>query len=424
MFRNLLIYILKILARITLWRYQPTIIGITGSVGKTSAKEAIFAVLKTKFNSRRNQKNYNNEIGVPLTILGEETGGRSFWRWFKVFFVSIFRIVYTPNYPRILILEMGADRIGDIFYLSSFVHCRVGVVTAVGDIPVHVEFFQSADQVAHEKAMLVRSLSQNDWAVLNFDDERVRAMAAKTKAKIFSYGFGENTQLRASHLEERLRDLNETLLSFKLDYRGNNVPIRLRGVLGSHQLYPVLAAISVGLIFKMNLVEIAQALKDYQPPPGRVRLLGGIKNSWIIDDTYNASPSATSSALDVLSKTNGRKIAILGDMLELGAFSEVAHRRIGAKAAKIADWLLTVGDKSIFIADQAKKSGLPKEKIFHFGDSGEAARFLQDLVCPGDAILIKGSQGIRMEKIVKEIMAEPQRAGELLARQDKEWLSR
>lgn len=407
-----------------LWRYRPAIIGITGSVGKTSTKEAVFMALKTKFRARRNQKNYNNEIGVPLTILGEETGGQSFWRWFRVFFVSVFRIIYTSKYPRVLILEMGADRIGDISYLVGFVRCCVGVVTAVGDIPVHVEFFQSADQVAREKATLVRSLTPSDWAVFNFDDERVRAMAGKTRAKVFSYGFGENNHLRATNLEERLDDLSDVLLSFKVDYRGNNVPIRLKGVLGSHQLYPVLAAIAVGLIFKMNLVEIAQALKNYQPPAGRVRLLKGIKDSWIIDDTYNASPSATISALEVLSKTNGRKIAVLGDMLELGAFSEEAHRQVGAKAALVADWLLAVGDKSIFIADQVQKSGLPKEKILHFEDSQEAARVLQNLICPGDVVLVKGSQSIRMEKIVKEVMAEPQLADKLLVRQEKEWLKK
>lgn len=424
MLRDLLLLALRLLAQATLWRYQPKIVGVTGSVGKTSSKEAIFTVLKNKFNVRRNQKNYNNEIGVPLTVLGQETGGQSFFHWLKVFLVGSLGIFYTKNYPEVLVLEMGADRIGDISYLVGFVPCHIGVITAIGEIPVHVEFFQNADQVAQEKANLIKSLNKDGWAVLNFDDERVRDMVGKTKAKIFSYGFSANADLRASHLEQHLEDLDEAALSFKVDYRGANVPVRLRGVLGAHQICPALAAIAVGLTFKMNLVEISQLLKNYQTPVGRLRLLKAIKNSWLIDDTYNASPSSTLAALEVLFKTKGRKIAALGDMLELGQFSEEAHRRVGAKVAEGVDLLLVVGECSVFIADQARKDGLAEDKILHFANSEEAARVLQNLIQEGDVILVKGSQSIRMEKIVKEIMAEPERAGELLVRQEPEWLER
>jgi len=417
-----LIFILKILAKATLWRYQPTIVGLTGSVGKTSSKEAIFAVLKNKFNVRRNQKNYNNELGVPLTILGQETGGQSLFHWLKVIIAGSLGIVYTRNYPEILVLEMGADKIGDIAYLVSFVRCYIGVITAIGAIPVHVEFFQGAEQVAQEKANLIKSLDKDGWAILNFDDERVRAMAEKTKAKVFGYGFHPDADLQASQLEAHLDDLSQAAISFKVDYLGSNVPLRLTGLLGVHQICPALVAIAVGLIFKMNLVEISQALKNYQLPPGRLRLLKGIKKSWIIDDTYNASPIATLAALEVLAKTKGRKIAVLGDMLELGSFSEEAHRQVGAKAAQDVDLLLTVGERSLFIVEQARKGGLAADKIFHFANSEEAARVLQNLIEEGDIILIKGSQSIRMEKITKEVMAEPERAGELLVRQEKAWL--
>jgi len=422
MVRDLLIFILKILAKATLWRYRPTVVGLTGSVGKTSSKEAIFAVLKNKFNVRRNQKNYNNELGVPLTILGQETGGQSFFHWLKVIIAGSLGILYTRNYPEILVLEMGADKIGDIAYLVSFVRCYIGVVTAIGAIPVHVEFFQGAEQVAQEKANLIKSLDKDGWAILNFDDERVRAMAEKTKAKVFGYGFHPDADLQASQLEAHLDDLSQAAISFKVDYLGSNVPLRLTGLLGAHQICPVLAAVAVGLIFKMNLVEISQALKNYQLPPGRLQLIKGIKNSWVIDDTYNASPIATLAALEVLAKTKGRKIAVLGDMLELGSFSEEAHRQVGAKAAQSADLLLTVGERSLFIVEQARKGGLAEDKIFHFANSEEAARVLQNLIQEGDIILIKGSQSIRMEKIVKEIMAEPERASELLVRQEKAWL--
>ena len=146
-FKNALIYLLRLLAKGVLWRHRPTIIGVTGSVGKTSSKEAIFTVLSGRFRSRRNLKNYNNEIGVPLTILGQASGGRSPWRWLKVLLIGFFEIFYARNYPEVLILEMGADRIGDIAYLTNFVKCFIGVITAIGEIPVHVEFFQTPAQV-------------------------------------------------------------------------------------------------------------------------------------------------------------------------------------------------------------------------------------------------------------------------------------
>lgn len=408
------------------------VIGITGSVGKTSSKEAIYTVLKDKFSVRRNIKNYNNEIGVPLTILGQETGGNSLWRWLQVFLVGFFEIFYTKNYPKILVLEMGADKIGDISYLTDFVKCSIGVVTAIGEIPVHVEFFQSADQVAKEKSNLVRCLDQQGWAVLNYDDQRVREMMRKTSGQIFTYGFDEKADLRASNFEQRLEDLSEAGISFKVDYQGSNVPLRLRNLYALHQVYAILTGVAVGLIFKMNLVEIAQALKNYESPAGRLHLIRGIKNTWLIDDTYNSSPSSSLAALDLLEKMASasggdepvRKIAALGDMLELGSFTEEAHRKIGARAARVADILLAVGAKSIFIADEAKKNGLAKENVWYFASSEDAGRELQNLIKEGDIILVKGSQGIRMERIVKELMAEPERAKELLVRQEEGWQDR
>jgi len=316
---------------------------------------------------------------------------------------------------------MGADKIGDIAYLTDFVKCDIGVVTAVGEIPVHVEFFQGPAQVAREKSNLVRCLSKTGWAILNYDDEQVRAMAARTTGQVFTYGFSDKADLRAFNLEQHLEEMANAGLVFKVDYQGNTMPIKLRGIFGQYQAYAVLAAAAVGLVFKINLVEIAQALKEYRAPAGRLRLLRGIKNSWILDDTYNSSPSSALGALGVLEQMPGRKIAALGDMLELGAFTEEAHRKIGVKAAGVLEYLLAVGERSIFLADEAKKNGLPEDRIRHFASAEEAGCFLQEIIQEGDVILVKGSQGLRMEKIVKEIMAEPDKAKELLVRQDEAW---
>ena len=422
MLKNLLIHILRILSQITLWRFKPTIIGVTGSVGKTSTKEAIFCVLKNKFDVRRNQKNYNNEIGVPLTILGVESGVSSPFKWMREIILAVYKIIFARKYPEILVLEMGADKIGDIGYLTSFIKCRVGVLTAIGQIPVHVEFFRTPEQVAKEKGKLIKSLPADGFAILNFDDERVKKTAGVSSARKIFFGFNEGADLKASQTEIHLENLENAYFSFRVDWQGKSAPFRLNNILGEHLIYSVLAAIAAGLVFKMNLVEISQALKDFCSPPGRMRLIKGIKNSWLIDDTYNSSPSASLAALKTLSQISAkRRIVALGDMLELGAYSEQAHRQVATAAAKSADLFLAVGERAIFMADQAKKEGLGRENIFYFASAEEAGRKLQNLIREGDVILIKGSQGVRMEKIVKEVMAEPQKAEELLVRQGKEW---
>ena len=408
-----------------LWRFKPAIIGVTGSVGKTSTKEAIFCVLKNKFDVRRNQKNYNNEIGVPLTILGIGSGGSSPFKWAKEIFSAVYKIIFTRKYPKILVLEMGADKIGDIEYLTDFVKCRIGVLTAIGQIPVHVEFFRTPEQVAKEKGKLIKSLPNDGFAILNFDDERIKKIAGVSGAQKIFFGFNEGADLRANQAEVHLEDLENAHLSFKVDWQGTSAPFRLNNILGEHLIYSILAAIAAGLIFKINLVEISQSLKDLCPSPGRLRLIKGIKNSWLIDDTYNSSPSASLAALKTLSQIKApRKIAVFGDMLELGAFSEQAHRQVAVAAAKSADLFLAVGERAIFMADQAKKEGLGSEKVFYFASAQEAGRKLQNLIREGDVILVKGSQGVRMEKIVKEVMAEPQKAKELLVRQEEEWENR
>lgn len=404
--------ILKKLAASVLRKYQPIIIGVTGSMGKTSTKEAIFAVLNRKFNVRRNVKNYNNEIGVPLTILGLESGGRSFGAWLNNFLKALETIFSIQEYPEILILEMGADKPGDIKYLMSFIDPSAGVITGVGETPVHVEFFGTSAQVAREKAKLIGFLRSDDFAILNFDDKRVKNLASKTKAKILGYGFDIDAKVRAINYESDIGlDIENSGISFKIDYQGKTMPVKREGIFGQHQVYPMLAGASVGIAFGMNLLEIVEGLKNYKPPRGRMNLLAGIKQTWILDDSYNASPAATLEALETLSQFEGRRrIAVLGDMLELGQFTEQAHRQVGEKVGKSADFFFAVGDRMEFAVEAAKSKGMKKQKIFWFEDADATRLPLQMTIQKGDMILIKGSQSMRMEKIVEEIMAHPEKA--------------
>jgi len=426
--RNILQYILKILAIITIWRYRPVIIGITGSVGKTGTKEAIYSVLNEKFRTRRNIKNYNNEIGAPLTILGSylspETTFSGLLGWLKIFLKSLLNIIYQKDYPEILVLELGVSKPGDMKYLISFIPVKIGVFTAIGEFPSHIEFFPEKGKLVKEKSLLIKSLPDDGLAVLNYDDLSVRQEGDDLPEKIQTmyYGFGQGADLKIENYELKADDIEkgDFGVNFKLDYKGSFVPIRLIGVLGKHQVFSAAAAASIGLFFNLNLVDISEALKDYRSLPGRTNLIKGIKQTWIIDDTYNASPLSTESSLEILnelslnSSKQVRRIAVLGDMMELGVETEPGHRIVGKKAVETSDLLFTIGERARFIADEAKQNGFNKDKIFEFSRAENAQLPIQEKIEKGDIILVKGSRFMRMEKIIKEIMAEPEKADKLL----------
>lgn len=419
---SFLIRSLRFMAFRILRKYQPQIIGITGSIGKTSAKEAVAWVLAEKFSLRKNDKNYNNEIGLPLTIIGAKSGNRSLWGWFKVFAYGLWIIIFSVKYPKILILEMGADRPGDIQYLTSLVKCQIGVITEVGQS--HIEFFGSLENIAKEKGELARSLPDKGLAILNADNPLVAGMAADLKSAVVTFGFSELADLWATDVAFNYSE-NEKIqgLSFKLNFRGTSIPVRLNNALAKHQIYSALIAAAVAEELEMNLVEIAARLSDFSPPPSRLNLLAGIKNTFLIDDTYNTSPDSCVAALEVLQEIKAnRKIAVLGDMLELGAETERSHRQIGRKLFEIkADLVFFFGTRMKFAAEELKKHNFNPENMFYFENHADLGKKLQSEMREGDLVLIKGSQAMRMEKIVEEVMADPLAAGKLLCRQNKEW---
>ncbi|MFH0819296.1 MAG: UDP-N-acetylmuramoyl-tripeptide--D-alanyl-D-alanine ligase [Patescibacteria group bacterium] len=420
--------ILFILAKLILSRHHPQVIGITGSVGKTSAKEAIFSVLKTKYNVRTNYKNYNNEIGLPLTIIGASSYGKNIFGWIWVI-IKALGVIAWPKYQEILILEMGADKPGDIKYLTNLAPCNIGVLTAIGSQPVHLENYKNLDQLIKEKGIIATHLSDKDFAIINVDDKQIQSISDKIKAQIFSLGNSEAATIRVSDINYSLNLENDSSyrnagINFKVHYQGNTVPFHLSNVLGMPSVYAGLNAIAVGLIYKMNLVEIASALQNYQAPVGRLNIIPGIKDTVIIDDSYNSSPLACRQAIELLNKVSvtGRKIACLGNMAELGSESKKAHREIGRLIQEYnIDILFAIGDQALEIASAALEKGMNKDHVFTFPDSDSARKTVQDEIHCGDVILIKGSQSVRTEKITLEIMAEPQKASELLVRQDKSW---
>ncbi len=415
--------ILKILAHLTLKRYNPGIVGITGNIGKTSAKEAIGKVLGDERRVRASSKNFNNEFGLPLSILGdwEKTEGIVFWM--RVIAGSLFRLcVRDKNYPEIVVLEYGVDRAGDMRYLLDIARPQIGVFTAMGETPVHIEFFTGIEGIVREKAKLIGSVPTTGFAVLNADDKKVMETKEVARANVVTFGFSERADLRITNFSNNINEHGGGV-SFKLTYGGTYIPIKIDGVLGRAPAYAAAAAALVGLVFGMNLVHIADALGKLNPPKGRQRIIPGVRHSVIIDDTYNASPAAMEEALRTMGSLKAkRRIVILGDMLELGKYTLQAHEEIGRMVPESADILFTVGTRGKIIAEAAEHAGLSNKKIFSFLNIHEAAMQIQQKVQRDDLILVKGSQGVRMERIVKEIMAEPLRAKELLVRQERTWL--
>jgi len=406
---KILQWLLKKLARWTICRYQPTVIAVTGSVGKTSTKEAIYAILKDYYKVRRASGNFNNEIGVPLTILGdwEEIRGAFFWP--KVILKAIISLLspHKFNYPEILILEYAADKPNDIKYLLEIARPKIGVVTAIGEIPAHIEFYQDRESLIREKTRLIEQLPVSGYAILNYDDPLVRGMETKTRGKIMTFGFSAGADVRVTNFEMNFDDEKPTGISFKIEYKGSITPFKIKGVLGRSPAYAAAAASCVGLILELNLVQISESLfKNYQPAKRRMNLIKGIKDTLIIDDSYNASPSSMKEALVALGEIqNARRIAILGDMLELGRYAPEAHKMIGAFTKSKVDVLITIGPRARFIIEGALEKGFNRNKIFGFATINEAKKFIHQTIRKGDVILVKASRLIGLDKIVDELKA-------------------
>lgn len=431
-------FVLKQYTRRILRKYQPKVVGITGSVGKTSAKEAIAAVLKFHHSVRENIKNYNNELGVPLSVIGVESGGRSPLGWLKVFYHATKLLVFKMPYPEILVLEMGADKPGDIEYLTEVAPVDIGVMTAVG--AAHLHEFKSVDNVLKEKAKIVTKITKGR-AVMNYDDERVRSIIPKVKTNVTTYGFEQGADVRALEISfvgmddafceaQSEWDCKQWGTSFKVVAQGSTVPFFLPHSLGKANVYAALAAIAVGLAQGMNMIDISESLRQYRSPRGRLQLLAGIKGSMIIDDTYNASPLAVDGALDVMEAIalppGGRRIIFLGAMLELGDTSVAEHTRIGRRVALMdnVELFVCVGSEAHSMYEAALEAGMDPQKVAYHETSHEVGNTYQNLINNNDLILIKGSQGARMERVVKELMEDPLRAHELLVRQTEEWRNR
>lgn len=423
-FKKIVIVIIQYEAKLVLRKYTPKIVVVVGSVGKTTTKDAVYEVLKKNYFVRKSQKSFNSEIGVPLTILGLKNAWSNPFLWIKNILEGAVLIVLRNTYPTWIVLEVGADHPGDIRAFTQWIDSDIAIITRLPDVPVHVEHFLSPEQVVAEKVSIIDSLKEGGTLILNVDDEKIRLVREKYfDQNIITYGMNVGHDVSASHYGIIMKDKKPVGTRFHVLAKDQDMSIELLGVLGKSHVYPVLAATAVVLALGDDISCIGDAFLHYRGPNGRMCMIEGIKNTILIDDTYNSSPVALLSALDVMGQIGHeqRKIAVLGDMLELGKYSIEAHKEIGKKVHATCDILLTIGIRARGFAEGAIQNGMRGKNIFQYDDRVRAGKELEHMLLDGDIVLLKASQGGRLEKIVEEIMAQPMQKNTLLVRQDKEW---
>ena len=347
-------------------------VAITGSVGKTTTKEATAAALGARYRVLRTIASYNNEIGVPLTFLGQESG------------------------HEVAVIELGFYVPGEIADLSKLVRQRIGIVTTIPEIPVHFARTPSLDAIVAGKAELIAALPEDGIALLNGDDPRVRGMASRTHARVMRFGEGADCEIRATDVREE--GLAGT--RFTVHAAGRTAEARLP-LPGRHLVSSALAALAAAVALDVPLDEAVVGLETLERPAHRmsVRRTGDLT---VIDDSYNSSPAAVHAALAVLRDVPGRRIAVLGDMLELGSLSVGAHEAVGADVAKSVDALVAVGELAVTIAASAERHGL--RDVHRATDGGEALVRLRQLLRPGDTVLVKGSRALALDKLADALV--------------------
>lgn len=443
--------------KIAIWRYlgssaalvikreHPFIIAITGSVGKSTTKQMIGAVLRSDLPENRiriSPGSFNNELGLPLSIFGSSYPRRSPLAWAGLLLrASLGRLGLWKTGIKIFVFEMGADKPGDIEYLTSIAPPDIAIITAVTPqdpnlAPVHLMNYVSIDALAEQKTKLIKALRSGGTVILNADDKRVFGMRHHTAEHVIT--FGEAKTSDACIFETLvIMDAGEDM-SIPIGLRaviaeyGHKYDFKFPGVFGE----PIgnAAAIAVGVAAALDISQdqVREMPQHFRPMPGRTRIIPGIKRSILLDDTYNSSPAAVISALkDMIQmdlKPGQRRVACLGEMRELGEEAEALHRQIGAEVARLGlDLLVCCGIFAHAMAEGARANGMSSDQVLVFDDTPEAGLFLQKWIKPGDVVLAKASQGtletkgVRMERVIKELMADPLRASELLVRQDPAW---
>lgn len=419
--RSFVATLLALAARAVIRKYRPKIVMVTGSVGKTSTKDAVAAALSSRYYLRASEKSYNSEFGVPLTILGAKNPWNSSSAWLNVFREALALLILPAHYPKLLVLEVGADRPGDLRHILTIASPDAVVVTRLPDVPVHVEAYASAEAVREEEFLPALALPKHAPLVICSDDAHAMRLSQSLHADRRTFGAAKDADVRLGTARVIAEGAQCRGMEVDASIEGKTYTLTVRGALGVSQVYAPAAAVAVALGLGLSVKDALKGLDSYLPPPGRARILKGKQGSTLIDDTYNSSPAAVEAMLASMKDIPGRRrIAVLGDMLELGRYSQSEHERIGSLAASMTEVVVAVGSRARAIAKAAAAAGA---HTIAAADAFEALRELQNVLQEGDVVLIKGSQGIRLEHTVKGLLADSTDARNLV-RQEPEWLNK
>lgn len=387
------------------------VVGITGSVGKTTTKRAMATVLGEKFKVIAHPGNYNTEIGVPLSLFELETPGKMLHpAWIKILWEIEKKLRQRFQYE-VAILEMGADQVGEIEYFMKFITPDYGVVTAVK--PAHMEGFKSLENILMEKFKLAIG---SKFALLNATEERLMTKLSEIDpAKVALYGTD------SADYYYKIDDFDlSTGFTGTMHLKEASFPVKLK-LLARHNIHAAVAAAAVASMLGMSKTQIKSGLEKVRPVSGRMNPLAGMKDTLIIDDSYNSNPEAVTAALDTLYGLEGRKIAILGMMNEMGPFSKQYHEEIGLYANKL-DYLATIGaDAKQYLAPAAIKAGLKKDRVESFDNPYSAGEWVLSKLKSGDKVLVKGSQGKVFSEEATAILLEDPQDRKKLVRQSPFW---
>lgn len=353
-------------------KFSPLCFGITGSTGKTTTKEMLAHILQAKFSVLKTEKNYNTEIGVPLTL---------------------FQLNVTHS---ALVVEMAMRGKGQIAWLAEIAKPKIGIITNIG--PAHLEFFKSVEEVAEAKAELLQALPPDGIAILNSDDSFFPFLKSRSQCEVITFGMSTSADVSAEVLS-KTKPLLLRLKTFKGDAIVE-VPIE-----AEHDVLNLLSAVAASLVAGLSLEEIKEKIPTLPRPPMRMELLNLPPGILVINDAYNSNPASLKAALMYLKEKSGRKIAVLGDMLELGENSEKIHYEAGKWVVDAGvDFLITVGKLSQFIGKGAEERGMSSDQTFYCGDREEALFILHRLLEEGDVVLVKASRKLELDKLVEELI--------------------
>jgi len=424
--KKIIIFLLKLVSQLILWRHKPVVIAITGSVGKTTTKDVVAHGMASVAKIAKADKSYNSDFGVPLSIIMAPNAWGSVLGWFNVIAKGI-RVLIKDEYPKVLILEVGTRFPGDIPRLAKWLKPHISIITHIPDVPVHIEFFGTRENIVDEKSALVKYTRAGGSVILNKDSKHVYDIAQNTNHPVVTIGFDPTSDVTANNLERVIAENGVYGMKFNIIMRGKVIPTFAPGFIARHQIYGVMFAVAAGDALGYDAEQIAMSMSTLGITPGRLNPILGINNTLILDDSYNASPAAMEAAIETLTTidTNGRHIAVLGDMLDLGKMTKDAHEEIGyfLKDQKL-DFIYLVGPRMQYAYDLLIDKKYAKTKIMH-SDSMEIVQLdLLNKIKFGDVILVKGSQGMRMEKLVEELIEDKNSIPNLLVRQDSEWKKR